>query len=45
MSSIEDEYRSFTDTTSKLVWVQSLIKELHISLPKSHVIWCDNLST
>ncbi|XP_073022027.1 secreted RxLR effector protein 161-like [Primulina eburnea] len=44
-SSTEAEYRSLANATSELIWLQSLITELHIPLSKTPVLWCDNLST
>lgn len=43
-SSAEAEYRSMAQLAAELIWVQSLLKELHcpFQVPK---ILCDNLST
>lgn len=43
-SSTEAEYRSLAATTAEIVWVQSLLHELHVKLPPP-VIYCDNMST
>lgn len=33
------------NTTSNLVWIPSLLIELHLYLSQDLVIWCDNLSS
>ena len=42
-SSTEAEYRSMANATTELLWLQSLFSELRIPLPKSTVLWCDNI--
>ncbi|KAK2354410.1 putative mitochondrial protein [Trifolium repens] len=42
-SSTEAEYRSLAHATAELLWVQTLLTELHVSFT-SPVIYCDNLS-
>lgn len=42
-SSTEAEYRSVANTASELMWVCSLMKELHIPVTSSPVIYCDNV--
>jgi hypothetical protein len=42
-SSTEAEYRGLALTTSELVWLQSLLKELGQSRNQLPVLWCDNL--
>ena len=44
-SSREAEYRSLAHLTAELVWLQSLLSELQISLSTTPLVWCDNLST
>ncbi|RVW80479.1 Retrovirus-related Pol polyprotein from transposon RE1 [Vitis vinifera] len=41
-SSTEAEYRELAITTAELYWIRMLLKELHISLPTTPTIWCDN---
>ncbi|RVW76570.1 Retrovirus-related Pol polyprotein from transposon RE1 [Vitis vinifera] len=41
-SSTEAEYRALAITTAELYWIRMLLKELHISLPTTPTIWCDN---
>ncbi|RVW62129.1 Retrovirus-related Pol polyprotein from transposon RE2 [Vitis vinifera] len=38
----EAEYRALAITTAELYWIRMLLKELHISLPTTPTIWCDN---
>lgn len=38
-------YRSLFNTTAKLIWLQTLIKELGFHLTTAPVLWCDNLGT
>lgn len=42
-SSTEAEYRSVANASSEMMWVCSLLEELGITLPKTPVIYCDNV--
>ncbi|PNX93258.1 histone deacetylase, partial [Trifolium pratense] len=42
-SSTEAEYRSMANTTAELLWIQSLLKELHVPYHPPTLL-CDNLS-
>jgi histone deacetylase 1/2 len=42
-SSTEAEYRSLAHATAELLWIQTLLKELHVSF-STPAIFCDNLS-
>uniref|UniRef100_A0A803NS27 Uncharacterized protein n=1 Tax=Cannabis sativa TaxID=3483 RepID=A0A803NS27_CANSA len=44
-SSTEAEFRSLANVVAKLTWLHSLLFELHATLPRPQVLWCDNLST
>ena len=43
-SSTESEYRSLANTAAEIYWVQKLLCDLHVFLPYTPVIWCDNIS-
>lgn len=32
------------NATSELIWIQSLLKELHVPLSGIPILWCDNIS-
>ena len=42
-SSTEAEYRSLAMATSELVWVEFLLRELHIFRRQTLILWCDNI--
>ncbi|CAN0884915.1 Retrovirus-related Pol polyprotein from transposon RE1, partial [Linum grandiflorum] len=42
-SSTECEYRALATLASEVIWLQSLLSELHIPQSKPPVLWCDNL--
>lgn len=42
-SSTEAEYKEIANATAELIWIQVLLRELHISQPRSPVLWCDNI--
>lgn len=44
MSSAEAEYRSMAQLAAEILWVQSLLKELHCEFQTPKIL-CDNLST
>ena len=41
-SSTESEYRALANTTAEILWLQSVLKELQVSLTEIPIIWCDN---
>ena len=43
-SSIEAEYRALADTTSELLWLQWLLKDLGVSTSSATPFYCDNQS-
>nr|XP_020195890.1 uncharacterized mitochondrial protein AtMg00810-like [Aegilops tauschii subsp. strangulata] len=42
-SSTEAEYKSVANTTAKLIWIESLLRELGVAQPHPSVLWCDNI--
>jgi len=42
-SSTEAEYRSLAQVIANILWLRSLLSELHISVVGSSIIWCDNI--
>lgn len=44
-SSTEADYRSLANTTGEIIWIESLLQELKVSLFRKPIVWCDNLST
>lgn len=42
-SSTETEYKTVANTTCEMLWIQSLLKELAISLIYPPTLWCGNL--
>lgn len=43
-SSANTEYRALALASFEIIWLQSLLQELHITLPHTAVLLCDNLS-
>jgi hypothetical protein len=41
--STEAEYKTLTNATTEIVWVQSVLHELGIKHSYTPVLWCDNL--
>jgi histone deacetylase 1/2 len=42
-SSTEAEYKALANGTAEAMWIQSLLRELHVPQPRPPVLWCDNL--
>ena len=43
-SSSEAEYRALAMVVAELYWIQMLLKDLHLPLLFSPIVWCDNQS-
>uniref|UniRef100_A0A803QE35 GAG-pre-integrase domain-containing protein n=1 Tax=Cannabis sativa TaxID=3483 RepID=A0A803QE35_CANSA len=43
-SSTEFEYRALAQVAAEIIWIESLLEEMHFKLPSTPVIWCDNMS-
>lgn len=43
-STTEAEYRSLANTTVEILWIQTLLTELHVPF-LAPIVYCDNLST
>ncbi|PHT63548.1 hypothetical protein T459_32598 [Capsicum annuum] len=42
-SSTEEEYKSVANAFVEITWVQNLLHELHVTIPKMPTIYCDNV--
>jgi hypothetical protein len=42
-SSTEAKYKSLTNATTEVIWVQSILTELGISLKRAPCLWCDDI--
>jgi hypothetical protein len=42
-SSIGAEYKALANATAELIWVETLVRELGVSLKEKPCLWCDNL--
>jgi hypothetical protein len=42
-SSTKAEYKSMVDATIEVMWIQSVLRELGVSCPRSVQLWCDNM--
>jgi histone deacetylase 1/2 len=42
-SSTEVEYKSVSNATAEVIWIQSLLAELRVKLIQPPCLWCDNL--
>lgn len=44
ISSAEAKYRCLACIAAKVAWVQSVLNELHVTIPRIPTIWCDDTS-
>jgi hypothetical protein len=42
-SNTEAEYKSVTNATAEVIWIQSLLKDLGVKITHVPCLWCDNL--
>jgi hypothetical protein len=42
-SSTESEYKALANASVQLIWIQSLLRELRVSLPRAPFLYCDNI--
>jgi hypothetical protein len=42
-SSIKAEYKALANATAELIWIQSVLCELGVTLPRASCLWCNNL--
>jgi hypothetical protein len=42
-SSTKAEYKVMADTTTEVMWIQSVLRELQVPGPHCAQLWCDNL--
>jgi hypothetical protein len=42
-SSTEAKYKAMANATTKIIWVEALLRELKVSLHATPCLWCDNL--
>jgi histone deacetylase 1/2 len=42
-SSTEAEYKALADGTAEILWIRSLLSELHFPSSSMTTLWCDNL--
>jgi histone deacetylase 1/2 len=42
-SSTEAKYKAVANATAELIWVETLLKELGVTLKQKPCLWCDNL--
>lgn len=43
-SSTESEYRALADLAAEVAWIRSLLQEIKLNIPRTPILWCDNLS-
>jgi hypothetical protein len=44
-SNTEAKYKVLANSTTELIWVESILGELCVILKEKHYLWCDNLTS
>jgi len=42
-SSTESEYKALANASTELIWIQTLLRDLRVSLPRAPILYCDNI--
>ncbi|XP_073368117.1 uncharacterized protein [Aegilops tauschii subsp. strangulata] len=42
-SSMESEYKALANGIAEIIWIQSVLGELGVFMPRPPILWCDNL--
>lgn len=42
-SSTKSEYKALADTVAKVTWIETLLRELHVTIKYDLILWCDNV--
>jgi len=42
-SSTKSEYKALANASAELIWIQTLLRDLRVSLPRAPILYCDNI--